>query len=86
MGDIVKHGLSLVAEQQVIRDKCFHPSGTFVEFPMEDVETSIPARFEKIVRQHGDRIAVKTETGVVTYSQLNSMVNRFARALLQRQG
>jgi hypothetical protein len=34
-------------EQQAIRDKCFHPSGTFVEFPMEDVETSIPARFEK---------------------------------------
>ena len=30
-------------------DNCFHPSGTFVEFPIEDVETSIPARFEKIV-------------------------------------
>jgi len=86
MSDILKNGLSLVPEQQVIRDKCFHPSGTFVKFPLEDVETSIPARFEKIVRQHGDRIAVKTETGVVTYSQLNSMVNRFARALLQRQG
>jgi hypothetical protein len=27
-------------EQQAIRDRCFHPSGTFVDFPKEDVETS----------------------------------------------
>ena len=40
----------LPAQQEAIRAKCFHPSGTFVEFPIEDVETSIPARFEKIVR------------------------------------
>ena len=42
--------MKLPPEQQAIRDGCFHPSGTFVEFPIEDVETSIPARFEKIVR------------------------------------
>ncbi len=70
-------------EQQAIRDKCFHPSGNFVEFPIEDVETSIPARFERIVRQHADRIAVKTEACVATYSQLNEMANRFAHYLLQ---
>lgn len=40
----------LPPEQEAIRAKCFHPSGTVVEFPIEDVETSIPARFEKIVR------------------------------------
>jgi len=86
MSDSSKHRFALPPEQQAIRDKCFHPSGRFVKFPLEDVETSIPARFEKIVRQHGDRIAVITETGVVTYNQLNSIANRFARALLQRQG
>ena len=42
--------IQLPPEQRAIRNKCFHPSGTFVQFPSEDVETSIPARFEKIVR------------------------------------
>ncbi len=51
--------MNLPLEQEVIRAKCFHPSGTFVEFPIEDVEASIPARFEKIARQYPDRIAVK---------------------------
>jgi non-ribosomal peptide synthetase component F len=79
-------GANLPPEQQAIRDKCFHPSGKFVEFPIEDVETSIPERFEKIVRMYPDRIAVKTETRVATYNELNDMANRFAHALLQRQG
>jgi amino acid adenylation domain-containing protein len=76
----------LPPEQEAIRAKCFGPTGIYVEFPIEDVETSIPARFEKIVRRYADRIAVKTETRVATYSQLNDMANRFARALLQSQG
>ena len=50
MSEILASLRKLPPEQQAIRDKCFHPSGTFVEFPIEDVETSIPARFEKIVR------------------------------------
>jgi len=50
MSDSLNHGVKLPPEQQAIRDKCFHPSGTFVGFPIEDVETSIPARFEKIAR------------------------------------
>jgi len=39
----------LPPEQQSLRERCFHPTGTFSEFPFEDVATSIPARFEKIV-------------------------------------
>jgi hypothetical protein len=50
----------LPPEQQAIRDRCFHPAGTFVEFPMEDVETSIPDRFAKIVRRYPNRIAIST--------------------------
>ena len=45
---------NLPPEQEAIRAKCFHPSGTFVEFSKEDVETSIPALFEKIVRKHAN--------------------------------
>ena len=58
MSDCLRHAFQLPPEQQAIRDKCFHPSGTFVEFPIEDVETSIPAGFEKIVRLYPERLAV----------------------------
>ena len=43
MSDSQRQSFQLPPEQQAIRDKCFHPSGTFVEFPIEDVETSISA-------------------------------------------
>ena len=76
----------LPADQQAIRDKCFHPSGTFVEFPIEDVETSIPARFEKIVRMYPERLAVVAKGENVTYKELNCVANRIARAVLERRG
>ncbi len=77
---------NLPPEQQAIRDKCFHPSGTFVEFPMEDVETSIPARFEKIVRLYPQRVAIKDNKSVITYAQLNRMANQVAHGLLGVRG
>ena len=75
--------MKLPPEQEAIRAKCFHPSGTFVEFPKEDVETSIPARFEKIVREHPNRIAVKMGDLIVHYDELNMMANRVAGKLLR---
>jgi len=54
MSDLSNKNFHLPPEQQAIRDKCFHPSGTFVEFSIEDVEASIPERFEKIVRLYPD--------------------------------
>ena len=77
---------NLPPEQQAIRAKCFHPSGTFVEFPIEDVETSIPERFEKIVRLYPDRIAVKTTKRALTYNELNKISIRIAQAVLARKG
>ncbi len=76
----------LPPEQQAIRDKCFHPSGTFVEFPMEEVETSIPARFEKIVRMYPDRLAVKNKDRSQTYNELNKAANQIACAILEKRG
>jgi len=76
----------LPPEQQAIRDKCVHPTGTFVEFPIEDVETSIPERFAKIVRLYPDQIAVKTDSHVVTYAELNAMANRVADAIVAERG
>ena len=43
------------------RSRCFHPSGRFVAFEKREIEQSIPQRFEKIVHQYPDRLAVKTK-------------------------
>ncbi len=53
------HWATLPPEQQRIRDKCYHPTGTFIPFPKEAVEQSIPGRFEQIAQQYPDRPAVK---------------------------
>jgi amino acid adenylation domain-containing protein len=68
--------------QQAIRAKCFHPSGSFVEFSKEQVEQSVPDRFEEIVQKYPDRIAVKTKNFSLTYDALNKTANRLAHALL----
>jgi amino acid adenylation domain-containing protein len=78
--------MKLPAEQEAIRAKCFHPSGMFVEFPKEDVEASIPARFEKIVSMYPERIAIKTTNQTLNYDQTNRMANRVARAILDKRG
>ena len=64
----------------------FHPSGTFVEFPKEDVEASIPARFEKIVQLYGNCLSLKARNIALTYDELNRAANRVARAILQNCG
>ena len=86
MSDPSKPQPTLPPDQQAIRAKCFHPSGTFVEFPIEDVETSIPARFEKIADMHPDRLAVKIRDRTLTYQELNHAANRVAHAILAHRG
>jgi amino acid adenylation domain-containing protein len=86
MSDAQKQSFQLPSEQQAIRDKCFHPSGTFVEFPIEDVETSIPARFEKIAGMYRNRIAVEMDEERITYEELNRAANRLANVILASSG
>jgi non-ribosomal peptide synthetase component F len=86
MSDFVRHLTNLPPEQQVIRATCFHSTGTVVEFPIEDVETSISARFEKIVRIYPNNLAVKTDGDAVTYAELNAMANRVAHAIIAERG
>ena len=66
--------------QQNIHDRCVHPTGTFVEFTRDELEQSIPDRFEKIVRLYPQRVAIKTSTHELTYDQLNRMANRVAHS------
>ncbi len=58
------------------------PINEFVPFGQEQLEQSLPERFEKIVHQYPHRIAVKMGEVVVTYAELNAMSNRVARAIL----
>jgi amino acid adenylation domain-containing protein len=57
-----------------------------VEFKKEEIEQSIPQRFEKIVHQYPDRPAVKTKKHSLTYNELNRAANRVARAILAERG
>src|SRR6266545_6124232 len=77
---------NLPAEQQAIWAKCFHPTGTFVEFAKEEVEQSIPDRFEKIVRMYPNHVAVKANGEEITYDALNRCANRLARAVIAQRG
>src|SRR5258706_6623902 len=78
--------MELPLEQQAIRAKCIHPSGRFVEFPQEDVELSLPARFEKIAARYGQRTAVKNGNRALTYRDLNQAANRLEHAILAQCG
>lgn len=60
--------------------------GRFTEFEIEEVEQSIPARFERQVALGGERVAVKTPRSEVTYSELAEHAHRIACALLERSG
>jgi amino acid adenylation domain-containing protein len=86
MNDHAMPAIQCPREQEAIRQKCFHPTANFVQFPKEDVETSIPDRFERISRQYPDQIAVKAKAQTFTYSELNAMANRIGRTILARQG
>jgi acyl carrier protein len=69
----------LLPVQEARRAKCFHPSGTFVEFSKEEVEQSIPQRFQKIVGLYSSRVAVKMGDRSLTFEGLNQAANQIAR-------
>jgi len=71
-------------DQRAIREKHFHPADTFVEFPKEDIEKSIPHRFEKIASRYPERVAIKTAARSITYKDLNEGADRIAYAILDR--
>ena len=68
------------------RSKCFHPKAKFVEFSREEIEQSIPDRFEKIVKTDPERLAIKSKNHALTYNELNRAANRIAQTILSRRG
>jgi amino acid adenylation domain-containing protein len=76
----------LPPEQEAIRAKCSHPSGTFVEFRKEEIEQSITERFEKIVSQYPERIAINAKTQTLTFDALNKAANHVAWTIYDHFG
>lgn len=63
-----------------------HPESPHTVFSKEDVEQSIPARFEEMAAQYPDRLAVQGASGSLTFRELNREANRMAQAILDRLG
>jgi amino acid adenylation domain-containing protein len=78
--------VGLPLEQQTLRDRCFHPIEPFIEFRREEIEQSIPDRFEEQVGKHSRRLAIKTKDRELTYDELNRAANRVAHAILAARG
>jgi amino acid adenylation domain-containing protein len=58
------------------------PGKPFLEFGQQEIEQSIPARFEQQVNKYSDKLAVRTKKYEWTYEQLNRATNHIARTLL----
>lgn len=69
-----------------IQAKCMHPTGHFIEFWADEIEQSIPARFEQQVTRYPNNLAIKTEDRQITYRELNKAANRVAGAILSQRG
>jgi len=79
-------GVRLPREQERVRGRCFHPAGTFVPFPRDALERSIPERFEAQAQTSPGRLAVQTRHRALSYLELDRMANRIAHAVLRGGG
>ena len=74
------------AAQKTTRRENLQRVQTVVELTKEDVEKSIPERFEKIVRLYPDQLAVKYQHHLLTFQQLDRLANRIANSILKEIG
>ena len=72
--------------QSSIQAKSVHPTGTFISFKKDNIEDSIPNRFEQQVAKYPNRLAVKTRHHELTYDELNKATNHVAQVILDRYG
>src|SRR5215472_10030834 len=56
------------------------------EFRKDEIDQSIPNRYEKIVRLNPSRLAVKTGNFTLSHFELNQLANRVARTILSVGG
>ncbi|WP_016952818.1 non-ribosomal peptide synthetase [Anabaena sp. PCC 7108] len=59
------------------------PTNAFIEFQKQEIQQSIPSRFEQQAKKYANNIAVKTKNYQWTYGELNLQANKIAQELLQ---
>jgi len=62
------------------------PMNPFIQFKDEEIEQSIPERFEQQVRAAGDRLAIMSDEVSFTFHDVNQTANRLARRIISRRG
>lgn len=72
--------------ESVSRPVRIQPVPSFAPFTKMEIEQSIPARFERQVEKHADRLAVKSGDLTLSYAELNRAANRVAHAIIARLG
>jgi len=68
--------------QLTSRSNLVRPTNPFVEFKRQDIEQSIPERFEQKVEKYPANIAVKTRKEEWTYLELNKTANRVVSRIM----
>src|SRR5260370_18549749 len=65
------------------RTRLIHP---FTEFRKDEIEQSIPDRFERKVKEYRGKVAVKSRNHEWSYEELNRTANRVAHSVLGLRG
>lgn len=60
------------------------PPGDFRPFADDEIEQSVPQRFEQQVRAFGDGLAIRSDRVSYTYASLNQTANRWACTMIAR--
>jgi len=84
--DLDRPDVALLPQQQSVQGRRVASTHSFVEFKKEEIEGSIPDRFERQVDWFSHRMAIKTRRYELTYDALNRAANRVARAILAQRG
>ena len=75
-----------MTQQDSIPRIAVQPASGFIAFGDDEIEQSIPQRFEQQVQADGNRVAIKSDREVYTFDSLNRTANRLAREILTRRG
>jgi amino acid adenylation domain-containing protein len=75
-----------VTQQDSVPRIAVQPASGFIAFGDDEIEQSIPQRFERQVHAGGNRVAIKSDREVYTFDSLNRTANRLAREILARRG
>ena len=83
MSDIKGGGME---ERSLEKMSFIRADQSFVEFKKDEIEQSVPRRFEEQVGNYPQKVAVRSEHAELTYEELNKFANRVAHRLIAESG